>query len=112
MANDRENREHHRFSLSYPIRLFSSRGHEMAASETVNVSQNGAFLMVPVDQLPETGEILSVKISVPDDRYGGQALGDFTSEASVVRHHPPEADARHAGVALAFTRPLEFIAEA
>ncbi len=112
MANDRENREHHRFSLSYPIRLFSSRGHEMAASETINVSQTGAFLKIPLHQLPEPGEILNVTISIPEDCYHGEDLGDFTSEASVVRHHPRESDADLAGVAVTFSKPLQFVAEA
>ena len=112
MADGRENRTHHRFALSYPIRLISFRGHEMAASETVNVSRSGAFIVIPVHQMPEPGEILSVSITVPDTHNSGENLGEFVSEASVVRHHPRDDVSADGGLALAFAKPLAFIPEA
>jgi hypothetical protein len=112
MADAPDNRQHHRFRLTYPIRLISSRGHEMAASETVNVSRSGAFIVIPVQQMPEPGEILNVSISVPDQHNSGQSLGEFVSEASVVRHHPRDDDSTQGGVALSFAEPLTLIAGA
>jgi len=112
MAAGRENRQHHRFALSYPIRLISFRGHEMASSETVNLSQSGAFVEIPVHQMPEPGEIVNVSISVPDDHNSEPHLGEFISEASVVRHHPREEGSDRGGLALTFSTPLTFVAEA
>ena len=112
MADGRDNRAHHRFALSYPIHLISSRGHEMAVSETVNVSRSGAYLVIPIHQMPEPGEILNVSIDLPDQHHAGENIGQFVSEASVVRHHPRDAASTHGGLALTFTSPLTFIAEA
>ena len=109
MTRHEEKRQHHRFDMAYPIRLFTRGGEELAVSETVNISQGGTLFVLPPDQLPDLDQTVNVTISMPETSYQSDKVVDFACQADVVRHNDDHGETRVA-VALAFSRPLEFTA--
>ena len=109
MTRDEEKRQHHRIDMAYPIRLFTRGGEQLAASETVNISQGGTLFVLPADRLPGLDQTVNVTISMPETSYQSDKVVDFACQADVVRRNDARGDTR-AAVALAFSRPLEFTA--
>ena len=101
-----ERREHKRHDLACPIRFYDRGGVEIAHAKTTNLSDGGAFVGVPIRFLSDIGEQVNVAFSVPRSTPNTYMLEDFASEARVVRHVAMQ-DTDHAGIALAFSGPLE-----
>ena len=110
MNYDDEKRQHHRFDLAYPIRLFSRGGEELATAETLNISQGGTLFVVPADKASDLGESVNVTISMPASAYHSDDVVDFACQANIIRHDRPRR-ATHATIAVAFARPLELAAQ-
>ena len=111
MTYQQEKRQHHRFEMAYPIRLFSRGGEELAAARTVNISQGGTLFVLPAEKVTDLGETLNVTISMPESSYASENVVDFACQANVVRREA-EGEESWSSVALVFSRPLQFTARA
>lgn len=105
-----ERRKHKRHDLRCPIRLFSRGGTQVAGSKTINISDSGAFVPLPLNFLPQATEPLNVAISVPRSTANTYMLEDFACRATVTRHQPV-TDKDQMGVALCFVAPLNLAIE-
>jgi len=101
-----DKRGHHRFAMSYPIRLFTSGGEEVAKTETLNISQSGTLVALPAELLQGLGKNINITISLPKSSYKAETVDDFACTAEVIRRQLM-TDAEFASVALRFSRPLE-----
>ena len=104
-----EKRHHHRFEMAYPLRLFSRGGEELAACQTVNISQGGTLFILSDEKLEGLDDLVNVTISMPETSYAAEEVVDFACQANVIRQERRPDDG-WAAVALAFSRPLEFAA--
>jgi c-di-GMP-binding flagellar brake protein YcgR len=85
-----EQREHPRTPVSMPIRLFSDQdGREIAAAQTIDLSNGGALVQMPHEELVAVGEMLRVELVAPVSGDAGEgAVRHVWCRARVVRHHP------------------------
>ena len=101
-----ERRASARMALSCPVSLYDRAGDLLVRSKTVNLSDGGLLVSVPVETLGRLGESTNVALSVPRSTPTTYMLEDFACPARVVRHQPM-VDEQFAGVALAFEEPQE-----
>lgn len=102
-----ERRAHRRWPLNCPVALLDDQGELIARSRTDNLSDGGAYVVLPVEALPRAAgqQALRVQISVPRTTTNTYMLEDFQARATVVRTEPL-VNADQAGLALAFQAPL------
>jgi len=105
-----ERRENPRTDLSCPVSLYNRAGELIARAKTVNVSDGGMLVSIPVSALPKLEDRANVALSVPRSTPTTYMLEDFACAARVVRHQPMVDDA-FAGVALAFDEPQDLCLE-
>jgi hypothetical protein len=105
-----EHRRHKRLRLACPVTVCQSDGQDIGRTRTLNVSNGGALVSLPVDRLPPCGCELRLTVSVPRSTPNTYMLEEFRSGATVVRHQAL-VDERRAGVAVRFTQPLELALE-
>ncbi len=101
-----EKRRYVRKDLSCPVTLLDAKGLESTSLKTVNISDGGALVSIPLDRLPDCDEKLKLSLSVPRSTSNTFMLEDFETEGMVVRHQPLRDD-RFAGVALKFAKPVK-----
>lgn len=100
-----EMRRYPRFELSCTIKLFNETGQKLAETRTVNLSDGGALVPVPLEAVPAVGSVLDLEIQVPSSPAGAGPITNFIGQARVIRHQDSdEADKK--GVALEFLQPL------
>ena len=60
-----ERRRYPRFELSCPMTLRSKTGNLLVKTETVNISDGGALVLIPSRAFPRIATVLSVELQVP-----------------------------------------------
>ncbi len=108
---DEERREHKRHGLDCPVAVFCRGGQELTRGKTVNISDGGAFVSIPIKPIPDISADVNVTFSVPRTTPNTYMLEEFASPASIIRHQPL-VDESLAGLAIRFDRPLELGLEA
>jgi hypothetical protein len=84
-----EHRQHPRFSVALSMRVFDRDGQPIAVTETIDVSNGGALVAIPLEKVPDIGDMLRIELAVlvsPDTGEGGSQ--DVQRQARVVRHQP------------------------
>ena len=102
----REHREHERVELACPIKLYDNGGEVLAQSKTLNISDGGALVSLPLDSLPKIGSKANITLSVPRSTPTTYMLEDFACRGEVIRHQPL-VESNFAGLALRFEEPQE-----
>ena len=105
-----EKRQHKRTELAFSFTLRGGESEVISKTKSLNISDGGALVSVPVDAVPEFGSNLHVCFSVPRKTPNTYMLEDFLCSGRVVRHQPLE-DNRLVGVALEFSQPLQLALE-
>ena len=106
-----ERRRHKRYPLPCPARISTGTGSQEAQGRTVNVSDGGVFVAVPLSwPLPACDEAVDVVFSLPRSTPNTYMLEEVRSTARVLRHQPLKND-RLAGLALQFAKPLDLAVE-
>ena len=100
-----ERRRHKRHRIPCPVRLLRSSkdkaNGEVVRGKTLDVSDGGAMLAVPIKAVPHLSERVRVVLSVPRETPNTRMVEEVSCEARVVRHQPLE-DNEVVGVALQF----------
>lgn len=112
-ASAADKRQYRRLGLVCPITLGTGveEPMPMTSTRTLNLSDGGALVSVPVGVLPPIGSMLAVQFAVPRSTQNTYMLEGFACQAQVVRHMPLK-DSHRLGVALRFIRPLTLGLEA
>jgi len=105
-----ERRRHKRLRLPCPITLYDSKGEALCASKTIDVSDGGVFLQVPLKELPGCGAKVSVALAVPRTTENTYMLEEVDADAVVVRHQPMK-DETVAGIGVEFQPPRDLMLE-
>jgi hypothetical protein len=104
--NTAERRGNPRLDLACPASLYNRAGELIVRTKTVNVSDGGLLVAVPVQELGRLEEHANVAFSVPRSTATTYMLEDFACPARIVRHQPM-VDDDFAAVALAFEKPQD-----
>jgi c-di-GMP-binding flagellar brake protein YcgR len=105
-----ERRENPRTDLRCAVSLYNRAGKLIVRAKTVNISDGGMLVSIPVRALPKLEDHADATLSVPRSTPTTHMLEDFACPVRVVRHQPM-VDERFAGVALAFDEPQELSLE-
>lgn len=106
-ANMAERRIHKRWPIACPVSILSQSGQVLLRAKTANISDGGAYMILPVDKLGG-GDLparFAVELSVPHATPNTYMIEEFRARATVVRAEPL-IDADQAGLALSFAEPL------
>lgn len=104
-----ERRQNKRFAIRCGAAVLASPGQAAIKVRTINVSDGGALLEVPVASVPPQacpGESIEVTLSVPRSTANTYMVEQLASPARVIRHEMLN-DNSLVGLALQFLRPLE-----
>lgn len=74
--------------------------------KTLNISDGGMLLSVPVDSVPSIDHKVHMRVAVPRTTPNTRMLEDFQLDAVVVRHHPM-TDNSMAAVAFRFAESAD-----
>ena len=102
-----ERRRHARRDVACPVAIAGGGDSRTARGKTLNISDSGALLSVPIEYLPDVTKQVNISVSVPRATANTYMFEEFQSRATVTRHEPM-IDDRLAGVAVRFDRVLEF----
>ncbi len=100
-----ERRKFKRFDLTCPIIVSDSEGRELLRTRTVNISEGGALLSAPPENVIPLGESVQVFMKVPRTTPNTHMFEEFFAGASAVRHDGAGDDGE-AGVALKFDKQV------
>ncbi len=98
-----ERRDDKRANLTCTVKLLGRAGELMAESKTVNISDGGLMITLPVEALPSIGTRVNLEVSLPRSTPSSFMLEKLTTQARVLRHQPM-VDDRFAGAALSFAK--------
>ena len=103
-----EKRQHYRFAMSYPVKLFGRSGRQLTTGQTVNLSRSGALLSVSRDIVDEllASDGVNVTISLPAKSYRADSTTGFACNARIVRQCRLD-DGAAGEVAVEFSRPMQ-----
>jgi len=110
-VSQQERRRFKRVTVSCPVTVFSRGGEELATGKTVDLSDGGAFVAIPMEKIETVDGPLNVAFALPRTTPNSQMIEDVACHATVLRRQPMRSD-DHAGLALRFTRPLDLALEA
>lgn len=96
-----------RRELECPAVVADSSGEHLVNGRTVNISDGGAVISIPVKSLPDIQKRVRVKISVPRLTANTRMQEEFISDATVIRHQPLLDDSC-VGMVIRFTEPMDF----
>ncbi|MBL7133910.1 MAG: PilZ domain-containing protein [Phycisphaerae bacterium] len=107
MADERrERRRYNRLMLECPISFFTRSGQVAAKGKSLDISDGGTFVSVPVEQVHQLQGKVNLTFSIPRSTENTYMLEDFACQAHILRRQPL-VDESFAGVALAFTSPMD-----
>ena len=106
-----ERRKHKRHRISCPLVIQRTGEKEALKGKTVDISDGGAMLAIPIKIIPRVSERVTVLLAVPRSTANTYMVEEVALEARVVRHQPMENNAV-VGVALQFTSVQELGLEA
>ena len=98
-----DRRIHERFELEYAIQLLHDKGTGVSHTLTTNISDGGARLRLPIEDVPDIDTDVRVNLTI--ERRNPPKLETFTGWANVVRRDEADDDGV-TEVALQFTPPL------
>ncbi|MGC9453535.1 MAG: PilZ domain-containing protein [Phycisphaerae bacterium] len=99
-----DRRRYKRFTLPCPATLLDS-DQTPASARTLNISDGGALLALPLKDLPEAGRKLKVKLSLPRSTASTHMVEKVRCEG-LIKRHQPLTDDRYAAVAVEFVEPV------
>lgn len=106
MADEQfDRRRYRRFDLPCPAMLLEG-DESPARAHTLNISDGGALVAMPLEDLPPAGQKLRLRLSLPRSTASTHMLEKVRCEAEVKRHQPLTDD-RYAAVALEFAEPMD-----
>ena len=97
-----ERRKHKRHRISCPLAMHRTGEKEPVKGKTVDLSDGGAMLPIPIKFVPRVSERVRVVLALPRSTANTYMLEEVACEARVVRHQPME-DNTVVGVALQFS---------
>ena len=101
-----DRRKYYRTDVSCPVTV-SAAGHSgQAKGNTLNLSDGGALLTIPINSMPGLAERVAVQLSLPRTTPNTRMYEDLASQATVVRHQPM-IDERLVGVAIRFSKVMK-----
>jgi len=103
MDTSAERRRHTRFEVPCRLRIEMGEGTDLR-TRALNISDGGAYFLV--EEPPEVGQRVKVRLAVPRDTANTFFLEQFAAGARVVRRDTPESGGRRIGVALEFEKTL------
>ena len=101
-----ERRRHKRMELACRATISSDKCGRQATGKTMNVSDGGAALSLPIESLPELKEMVRVRLSIPRSTPNTHMIEEFDTQATVLRHELLHDD-RYAGMAIRFTKGVD-----
>ena len=109
--NGAERRRHKRHRIACPLSILRFGAAEPLTGKTLDVSDGGAILAIPIKAVPRVSERVKVVLGVPRSTANTYMLEEVPCEARVVRHQPMD-DNSVVGVALQFSPALDLALEA
>ena len=109
-AQRQERRRHKRLKLACPVSFLTRGGRLLAKGKSVDLSDGGTFVSVSPAQAKKLNGRVTLTLSVPRSTENTFMLEDFACRAEVVRRQSGSGK-RAAGIAIAFTRPLDLALE-
>ena len=100
-----ERRKHKRHKITCQVALHRAAKDEVK-SKTIDVSDGGAMLAIPVKVVPRLSERVKVVLALPRSTPNTYMVEEISLDALVIRHQPMEAD-DVVGVALQFQTPKD-----
>ena len=97
-----ERRKHKRHRIACPLSILRSGAKEPLQGKTLDVSDGGAILPIPIKAVPRVSERVRVVLAIPRSTANTYMLEEVPVEARVVRHQPME-DNSVVGIALQFS---------
>jgi len=111
MANQRrERRREPRTATSCAAAVSDEQRPREAGGRTVNLSNGGALITMPIEALPAVGGRVNVTLSVPRSTPNTRMVEKIATAATVLRHELM-VDDRLAGMAVRFEREVDFAFE-
>ena len=101
-----ERRSHKRMDMDCLIEILRNQAGRPIRGRTVNLSDGGAMVSVPIQSIPDLGEKVDVTISLPRSTPNSRMIETVSSSAKVVRHEPGVDDAV-GFIAVQFPRPMD-----
>ncbi len=106
-----ERRDDKRANLSCTVKLLDRTGKLMVESKTLNISDGGLMVTLPVEALPSIGTRVNLEVALPRTTPSSFMLERLSTQAKVLRHQPM-VDDRFAGAALSFASSQKLSLEA
>ena len=109
--NAAERRKHKRHRIACPLSILRFGVAEPLKGKTLDLSDGGAILPIPIKAVPRVSERVRVVLAIPRSTANTYMLEEVPCDARVVRHQPME-DNSLVGVALQFSPTLDLALEA
>lgn len=101
-----QRRQHNRVKVECPVTFFTRSGEAAAKGKSVDLSNGGIFVSVPVEEAGDIRGTVNLTFSVPRSTENTYMLEDFACQADILRSQAL-VDENSTGVAVAFTKPLD-----
>jgi c-di-GMP-binding flagellar brake protein YcgR len=98
---ERRRHKRHRVSCLAKMLRESKDKSEAVKTRSIDLSDGGAMLAIPIKVVPRISEKIRVVLSVPRETPNTRMVEDFSCEARVIRHQPLR-DNEVVGVAVQF----------
>jgi hypothetical protein len=109
-VHGQERRRHKRLKLECPVSFFTRGGKVVTKGRSLDISDGGTFVSVPVEAIDKIQGRLNLTFSIPRSTENTYMLEDFASQANVLRRQPL-VDENLAGVAMTFANPIHLALE-
>lgn len=107
MASERqERRRHSRLKAACPVSVFTRSGELVAKGRSLDISDGGAYVSVPAEAIDRIKGRVNLTFAVPRSTENTYMMEDFACQADILRQQPL-VDKNLAGVAIAFTDPID-----
>ncbi len=100
-----QRRQHNRVKVECPVTFFTRSGEVAAKGKSVNLSNGGILVSIPVEEAGKIRGTVNLTFSVPRSTENTYMLEDFACQADILRRQALVGE-NSTGVAVAFTRPL------
>ncbi len=105
-ADSAERRNYVRLALTCAVELIDATNQAVAHGRTINISNGGALVRIPIGSAPSLGSVVEMKMHVPHSRDGTGPTREFSAQVRILRCEQ-EADSDNTAVAMQFLEPLE-----
>ena len=101
-----EKRRSKRLHAAWSVTVDTRSGDLIGQSKSVNISNGGLLIPLPVESLPAVGSSVKLTLSVPRFTTNTFMLEAMHTRATVLRHQPM-IDDHYAGTAMRFDEPAD-----